>query len=543
MYPEIRQTAQRCGRRPDCWVALAATLLIVLLHLCIPPYVGGLWRDEVNTVNLATQPTWSDLWLHHNQDSFPLLFASTIRVWSGIFGSGDDGLRVVGVLIGLGVVGALWINARWMGLRFPFWPLVLVGANPMVIRYGDSLRAYGLGLLLMFLMFGAMWKVVQSSQRRWLILASVCAVLAVHALYYNAVLLFGLGAGACAAAYVQGSWRPAARALAVGAIAALSMLPYLPMFLHANDWNFLVQYPFTLPWMWQRLCELTGSPHWIGIYLWPALTGAALVAALITFRKPHSSPGDSLRTQRAVFGAVSLLVGLIAYAGFLKLLNYYTQVWYYIALIGFAAACIDPILEPGTSRFHASARAALAIGFLGLTAFPCARIIGYRHTNIDLAAQALKTLARPNDLILVTRWECGVTADRYLKGAVPWYTIPPLSDLRFQAYQPIMAQMRAEAPLAPILAQAEATLRAGHRVWLLGDLQVPPKGQLVPKLARVREDGKGWRGSPAFYMVWVMEVTAFLQEHATRSASIPVKVDQPSINFETLPLRVVEGWR
>src|SRR5438093_5367808 len=99
-------------RGPDHLVAVVATILIVFLHVCITPNVGGLWRDEVNTINLATLPTWHDVWEFHNQDSFPILFASTARIWSAFFGSGDDSFRLLGLIIGLGVLAAFWINAR-----------------------------------------------------------------------------------------------------------------------------------------------------------------------------------------------------------------------------------------------------------------------------------------------------------------------------------------------------------------------------------------------------------------------------------------------
>src|SRR5437667_5538396 len=144
-------------RRPDHLVAVVATTLIVFLHVCITPNVGGLWRDEVNTINLATLPTWHDVWQFHNEDSFPILFASTARIWSAFFGSGDDSIRILGLTIGLGLVAAFWINARLMGLPFPFWALVLAGANPMIIRYGDSARGYGLSLIFLLLMFGFIW--------------------------------------------------------------------------------------------------------------------------------------------------------------------------------------------------------------------------------------------------------------------------------------------------------------------------------------------------------------------------------------------------
>lgn len=525
----------------DYIVALAATALIVFLHVWFTPNVGGLWRDEVNTVNLATLPTWADLWRFHNQDSFPLLFASMVRVWSGLFGSGDESLRLLGLIIGLSGVAALWINARLMGLRFPFWSLVLVGANPMIIRYGDSMRGYGLSITFLLLMFGLVWKVGQGQEKRWIAIAMVTAVLGVHATYYNAVLLFAICLGGCSVALKESNWRAALAVLGVGGAAAISLLPYAPTFLRANDWNFLVQYPFTLSWMWQRLSEVTGAPHPVGIAIWSGLVLAAFAAAAAAiFRR--SSEGRQRRAV-ALFCGVSLLVGIISYYLFLKLLNYYTQPWYYLSLVTFVAMCLDPLLRPKDTGWHRPGRAAIAALILTFTISPSSRIIAAPHTNLDVVGRQLEVAAAPHDLILLTRWECGVTLHRYYKGRTPWMTIPPLSDFRFQAYQPVMAHMRAEAPLQPVFDQAEQTLKAGGRVWLVGPTPVPAPGQGPPSLPRVGDGGDGWRGSPAFYMIWVMQVTHFLSEHSTSRSihkSATAQIESP---YETLGVSSVQGWK
>jgi hypothetical protein len=324
-------------------------------------------------------------------------------------------------------------------------------------------------------------------------------------------------------------------------VAAVSLLPYLPTFLNANDWNFLVQYPFTLPWMWVRLKEVIGSPHWIGILVWIALLLAALVVAGATIFRRFDAEPSRIRQHRITFCVVALVVGSVAYAGFLKLLNYHTQAWYYVALLAFAAACLDPILSPGRGRAYRTARAAAVALFLAFTALPSSKVVSLRHTNIDLVANALQNLASPDDFILLTRWECGVTMNRYYKGLSAWATIPPLVDFRFQAYQPVMEHMKAEDPLRPIVERAEQTLRSGHRVWLVGDAPVPSPGEEAPRLPRV-VDSK-WRGSALFYRVWVMQVTGFLTTHMVQASQLSGTGFGPVSDFENLPVQTVEGWK
>lgn len=530
-------------RRPDHLVAVLATILIVFLHVCFTPNVGGLWRDEVNTINLATLPTWHDLWQFHNQDSFPLLFASTVRIWSGFFGSGDNSIRILGLVVGLAVVAALWINARLMGMPFPFWSLMLAAANPIIIRYGDSARGYGLSLIFLLLMFGFVWKITQKLEWRWLVFATATAVMGVHATYYNAVLLFAICTAACFVALREGNWRTAFAVLGVGAAAAISLLPYAKTFLHANEWNFLVQYPFTIAWMWERLSEVIGSPLSIGVAIWSVLVLAAVTAAAITTFRAAGDQGARERRRVVSFCGVALLVGILSYTGFLKLLNYRTHPWYYLSLVTFVAVCIDPILWPKNTGIHRWIRAGAAALLLTFMAVPASRIVGARHTNLDLVAHQLESLAAPEDLILLTHWQCGVTLHRYYRGRTPWMTIPPVAEFRFQSHEPIIAQMRAEDPLNPIFAEAERAMKSGNRVWVVGGVRFPRPGQPPPVLPRVGDGSDGWRGSESFYPVWSMQVMHFLRQHLTRARSVSFPETGPVGPFENLPVGVVDGWK
>ena len=525
-------------RTPDYLVAVIATILIVFLHVCLTPNVGGLWRDEVNTVNLATLPKWQDLWRLHNQDSFPLLFAATVRIWSGWFGSGDDSVRILGLIIGLAVVAAFWVNARLTGLRFPFWSLVLAGANPMLIRYGDSARAYGLSLVFLLLMFGLIWKVANNPAWRWISLAAASAALSVHATYYNPVLLFAICAGAFAVALMKRNWRAMFAVIGIGALAAISLLPYVPTFLRADDWNFLVRYPFTLPFMWQRLSEVIGSPFSFEVILWVALVAAAIVAAVA----PFARTGPQSKCV-ALFCGVALVMGIVSYTAFLKMLSYHTNPWYYLSFVTFVAVCIDPLLAPTGAGPHRPLRAAVAALLLAFTAVPTSQIVAARHTNLDLVGRQLENLAGPEDLIVLTTWQCGVTLNRYYKGPAAWTTVPPLPDFHFQSHQPIITQMQAEAPLRPIFQNIERVLKSGHRVWIVGGAPLPPPGRTPPALPRAGTDKNGWRGSEAFYTVWAMQVMYFLHLHITHAQKVRFPDVGPIGQFEHLDVSVFDGWK
>ena len=98
----------------------------------------------------------------------------------------------------------------------------------MIIRYGDSIRAYGLGIVLILLSLGAFWWLLESFTLPRALLAGALACLSVQALYYNAVLLFAICIGASAVTLRRGNSRKPA-AFSPSADRGLSLLPYLPI--------------------------------------------------------------------------------------------------------------------------------------------------------------------------------------------------------------------------------------------------------------------------------------------------------------------------
>jgi hypothetical protein len=100
-----------------------------------------------------------------------------------------------------------------------------------VIRYGDSLRAYGFGIALALFACGQFWKYVREPSRRGFVITTLFAVLSVQTLYYNAIVVLALGAGAVAVCAVNRHWRRAGGVIAIGSIAAISLLPYVSILL------------------------------------------------------------------------------------------------------------------------------------------------------------------------------------------------------------------------------------------------------------------------------------------------------------------------
>ena len=554
------------------WMAaLVITVVAIALHVRFVTHVGGLWRDETNSVQLAALPKLTEVLRFLDYDSFPIVFFAVLRGWFGVFGSDNDvALRALGCITGLTVLGAVWWNARAFGIRWPVLSLALVGLNPMIIRYGDSTRAYGLGILFLLLTFRSFWRLVDSASppsAKRVAISAALSLVCVQSLYYNSVLLFAIAAGTIAVAARRRAWKTVGLVFGVGLLAALSLLPYVPMMRRMRDWTFMVSYPADLPWLWKRVCEVLGSPDPLGIWLWLGLlfAGLGLVASFAAARlwraftrrpgKAENSDADQTRgvPDSVLFAATALAVGIIGYAAFLRSLHYYTQPWYYITLVVFAACALEIIfgawLANRTNRtlsaFLGHGRLVAGLALLCFTALPDWEEMPTRHTNVDLLAEQLRPLAVSGDVILVPRWECAIPLARYYHGPGEIITLPPITDHRFHRYDLVLQQMMTPDPLRLLFARLEETLHSGHRVFLAGTLPFPPADQALPNPPPGYRDASGkWHGGN-FLTAWNLQVGQFLAIHAARGGftRIPTPGNARVQEFENLELGVMEGWR
>lgn len=563
--------------RLEWFAVLLTALLAAALHIRFVTNVGGLWRDETNSVNLAALPSFAEVLHLLDYDSFPILFFGVLRGWLGIFGADNDAaLRAFGGLVGIAILGALWVNARAFGIRWPVLSLALIGLNPMLIRYGDSTRAYGLGMLLILLTFRSFWRLVEKPSHpdaRRLLVATALALLSVQCLYYNSVLLLAIIAGTVAVALRKRAWRTVGIVIGIGILAAASLLPYVPMMRRMREWTFMVSYPADFAWLWKRTCEVIGSPDPLGVWLWAGLFVAGLgvaghFLALHVWRglaQPgileKTGPKSSLQNPElpscipdsVLFAAVALFLGVIGYAAFLRILHYYTQPWYYITLIAFSACALDvvfgawPIAEryrsfPVTLRIG---RLAAAFALLCFTVLPDWEEMTVRHTNVDLLSARLQPLAASGDVILVPRWECAIPLVRYYRGPAEIISLPPIDEHRFHRYDLVLRQMMAVDPLHPVLTRLEEVLQSGHRVFIAGTLPVPPAGSAAPNLPPAYRDADGsWHGG-AYDRVWQLQAGQLMGFHAVHVGHIAVPVPGKAHvqGFENLDLLVAEGWR
>jgi hypothetical protein len=525
-------------------ICVAATLLAIWAHVVTLTHAGALWRDEASGVQLATSTDPSLRWWPAH-DSFPVVFFALVHGWSALgLGASDFTLRLLGCLIGLGVLGGIWLNAWLMGIRWPFISLGLLAANLALVRWGDSLRAYGCGCLLIMLTLGLVWRLGQKPGRSCFLAASLAAILSVQTLYQNAFLVLAACLAGCAVCARHRQWKTAALVLGVGLLAALSLVPYLPLFFQSEDSRALFKMGFQPDRVWATLEVALGSGldwpilGWFGLA--PLVLGVGWTALL---EKVKGLPIS--REDLPVFGVSALVVGVALFFAFLYFSEFPTQPWYFLPLMVFAATALDAALANWCRQFRPWAPVFVAI----MVCVPFSAILKlakYRQTNIDLIAVELHTQAKPGDLILVSPFFFGITFDRYFKSPVAWTTLPPIDDNRFHRIDLLRNGLCSKPLLKSVLDRVSHTLAAGHSVWMVGNWPPPQPGETAPPdLPEPPQPGQrfGFAESSLCTHVWERQTVFFIATHAEHAAAVPVQPATPISEVENVRLIKATGYR
>jgi len=530
-------------------VAGLLTVLGLFLHVSRYLHAGALWRDEAAAVGLATQPTLGAVFESFPHEAFPLAFPLAVRTWVAVTGGGDTALRLFGLLVGIGILGALWWNAWSLRRSPPLVSLALLGASPALLHYGDAVRGYGLGTLFLLLVFGFLAAGMIRPSLGWRIAAFLAILLAAHSLIPDWALLGALGLAAVAVHLWRRRGREALWVVGIGLAVALSLLPYAGPLSRARAWNVVVTSPVPvgLRALWGGLAEVASVPLLALRWIWLLALVLAVLGGLRLLRArpepepaaPEGEPGRDL----ALFGLLTILIGSAGCLAFLAVLRYDPRPWYYLPLLALLASASDLLLAGlATSNGGRWARVVGALA-LGALLFPPARgLAAVRQTNADLVAQTVARAAAPEDLVLVNPWYDGISFARYYHGRTRWLTLPEITDHRFHRYDLLKARMASPRPIDDVLESIGATLGAGHRVWVVGGLHLMKPGRRPLALPPAPGSRWGWFDVP-YAVSWSQQVGAFLQTHATRAGRVEVPAPGPVSDYERLELLVFDGWR
>ncbi len=325
-------------------VCAAITLAAIILHVRFILNAGGLWRDEIHAVNLGLAPSISEFWQWLETDTFPAGWHMTIRAWATIFGSSDGALRILGALLGLAIIALVWWNARQLGRGLPLIAMALFAVNPVAIVFGDSLRGYGLGTVTMLFMCVAVAQLVVDPTWRRFAVGLLASVVAVQSFYFNPLILVAMARGAAAVSIRRRAWKPIAAVIGVGAIAAVTLLPYMDPLTRQSKWNAIRASFATLPGLLQQLYDAVISNGGIMIWIWSAAMVIAFILLIyqLVRGRPDQTPE---KKDREIFVAIVLLFAPLFYCGFIYVSGFPSRPWYYVALMAVVAVFTDAAIN------------------------------------------------------------------------------------------------------------------------------------------------------------------------------------------------------
>jgi hypothetical protein len=531
--------------KSELGVGLFLALLIGYLHYLFMQYAGGLWRDETSTFNIATQPSIVDGFQLMPLESFPGFFYLLLRAWHEVgFTTPDSGIRFFGMLVGLSLVAACWITGRALGYRIPFFSSVLIGLSPIAIKTSDSIRAYGLGMILIILTLGLVWNTLQKPSVKNSIFTAIIALLSVHTLYQNAFLLFAICLGALAVTIRHRLWHRARTIVVIGAISALSLVVYAQTIQQMHQFQELyVTQGFTVERLLHVFSSALNANTAFMLWVWLALI---LIGVFIATRKQFTlnKKVEMMGPQDLqLFALVTLVTSVLSFICFLNIIDLQTHEWYYIPLMSLIAVLLDVLfatfIQSSAWRTVRLATVLTLAVYLFFNAIPDVKM---RQTNIDIIANKLNQSVSKDDFIIVSPWFCATSFARYFHADVAWSTLPPLSDVTVQRVDLFKTQMQTPNAIAPILAKMTETLQAGNRVWVVGNMQSLPHGQVPPPLPPAPHSQWGWQ-QDAYSAIWQMQTAYFIEQNARIAQSITLPTNQGVSSFENLPLVLITGWR
>ncbi len=506
---------------PEFWLAALLTGLIVTLHFYFYEHAGGLWRDEVNSVNIGRGD-----WAAITQDSFPFFFPLCVRLWNWL---GWADWRLLGMLSGLSLTAVFWLAARWLDRPQPLWSLVLVGLNAWVITYGSSLRAYGLGGTWIVLCFAAAWRYLEQPARKsaWLVL-TVCAILSVQTLYHNCALVAAICAGGVLVAARRKNFRAATGVFLSGLTAALTLLPYWWSIRNISNSTVLHRNFFDAASALTCLDSLLAFPMpqfawlWLGLAAWIVGRGARPVITRCV-------------DDRALFAAVTFVSGILLYAGFLRAANYYVQPWYFMPLLALVGIILEISLPPLTGKYRsifwggALATSLISGGF-------AVKMLDYRMTNVDTLADKIAAEADAKDFVIIKNWTYGMTFSHYFDGACAWSTVPPIADLKTARFDLYAEQVKNTNAMKPLLENLAGALQSGHKVWIVGSFT----GWNKPYDSE-RPVAIGW--DELIGGQFNQQANDFLRQHCETIQRLDPGTNQ-NVNFnERAALFLAQGWK
>lgn len=536
-------------RSSEYAVGALLTIGAIALHLVLHANAGAPWRDEVSAIAVASLPTLGDIWSSSRHDSFPMLYYVLLHIWVGIFGASTESIRALGLCVGLGSLGSFWWLARRLRIGSPLLVLSMVAMSAAVIRYGDSARAYGLGLITAALMIGAIWALLSDFTRRNIAFAAITCLVATHTSYQNSLLLLAIGSAAILATAFTEQWRRSAMIAAICAVTAASVMIYLPALSYAKSLTIMFKWSVSARDVFSAFGATVGTGYgdWQK-WLWLIVVLVALIIALLSLLTAavHRNLAERRESMgRSLFITLAMPLLIATYIAFMILSEYAVRPWYLLPLMLTLAALIEASITSSPDMRTATGATrvilALVIGTAALLNAPAD--LKRKATNLPDLIATIEREGSPNDLIILTEWYTGLTFNHIYRGEKEWMTIPDLGHHSVHRWDKLKEKMQDVNGIAAELDRIERTLYAGHRVFVIGGFQRISPQQVRIHLPPAPHPRAGWE-SGIYTGYWAAQAGALLTSNATRALQLQAPAPPDAVMYwENYPLLVFSRTR
>jgi mannosyltransferase len=150
---------------------------------------AAIWFDEAFSYYII-QFSFIDIVKYTASDVHPPLYYWTLKIWTGLFGSGELGMRSMSVFFAVATIVTMYFLARRLfGRKIALISVLFLSVSPMLIRYADEARMYTMAA---FFVFSATYALVNATQaskdsrRRWWIVYGILVGLGMWTHYFTA---------------------------------------------------------------------------------------------------------------------------------------------------------------------------------------------------------------------------------------------------------------------------------------------------------------------------------------------------------------------
>lgn len=525
-------------RRIECVAAILLSALAVFLFVVRATHAGSLWRDEAESIQ-SSRMAPAEM-VHGVQfSSFPILFPLILRGFAVLFGAGDSSLRCFGLAVGVCFLLTIWLPLKKFSGSVPLLSISLIGLNANFLIAGMSLRGYGLGSLLMLFAFVCTVRMLIHPTLLSATAVFLADLACSQCLFLNLPLVLSINAAAICVFLFQSNVRQVWIVAAITIACSFAYIPYLSQFLEGGKaWARILQVTMSFPLIWQSFFVAWGEYLAVAA-IWIAFIAISLAAVWKRFIRGGKN-GTPLR-ELLLFAIVLIPLVTVASFFFVRFLPRLPESRYFLSLTVVLVASLDLILTH-MSLWLRVLRVGLVLVATIVLPFLLWPVLLQAESNASTVAKIVEQDARATDLIVVNPWSYGVSFNWYYHGSARWISVPTIEDHRVHRYDLLLKKMESATPLVDVEDEITTSLKAGDRVWLVGQIELPPPGAPAIQLTPAPDPKFKWEGG-IYRQSWSEQISLFLLQHV-RKGSL-VNIDQPQLVSarEKMSLHLLEGWK